>query len=152
MRRPKPEDFDHYPDRELDPKSEERRAFENAMRRYWRWREQIPQATVTRTRLSEHFDQALGPENSLAVGRLIVFHNTVGHIKTKVTEFGGPDGFKIVPLRENQSGCKAVVFEHGVVAEHEVEQALQTLCPDLRIDRQDGTVQSEPTDMWVLVI
>jgi hypothetical protein len=154
MRRPRPEEYDHYPDRELDPKSEERRAFENAMRRYWRWRQQVPEAKVSRTRLSEHFDQSLGPENSLAVNmsdkRLIVFHNTFEHIKTKVTEFGGPDGFKSLPLLENQSQCKAVIFPDDIDPV-QVEQCLQVLCPDLRLGR--GTsLSSDLTDTWTLVM
>jgi len=155
MMRPKPEDFDHYPDLELDPKSEERRAYENAMHRYWRWKEQVPVATVSRRLLSEHFDQSLGPENCLAVTvpdlkKRVVFHNTVVHIKTKVIEFGGPDGFKTLPLHENQSRCKAVIFTDDIDPV-DVEQYLQMLCPDIRVGFYKGW-RSEATDTWVLVM
>lgn len=154
LREPRPKEYDHYPDRELDPKSEERRAFENAMHRYWRDKERIPLApNIPCTRLSDVFDQSLGDDNSYAVQtstRLhVVFHNTVVKIKTKMIEFGG-DGFVTRPLVDNKSGCKAVAFD-DVIHPTDVQRCLHALCPDLILDTS-RTLACDSSDTWLLVL
>lgn len=156
MRQPKPKEYDHYPDLELDPKSEERRAFDNAMRRYWQWKDSVPLApNLPCSHLTEVFDQSLGDDNSYAVDastrKYIVFHNSVSKIKMKVMEFGGPDGFVTRPLSENQCGCKAVVFDDRLHPT-EVHECLSTLSPDLVLDSRSEHLDSAANDMWLLVL
>lgn len=156
MREPRPDEFDHYPDRELDPKSEERRAYDNAMCRYWHRKELMPVAkNLPRERLSDVFDQSLGDDHSLVVQtsrrKNVVFCNTVVKIKTKVTEFDGPDGFTTRWIADNKSGCRAVVFDNLSVSEHDVVECLAAMCPDLILDRACDD-KSLPTDTWLLIL
>ncbi|AUT19105.1 hypothetical protein DSLPV1_134 [Dishui lake phycodnavirus 1] len=155
MREPRPEEYDHYPERELEEKSDERRAYENAMRRYWRWKASLKNADTPRSTLAEIFDQSLGDDNSMVVQTMtrnhVVFHNTVLKIKMKALEFGGPSGFQTIPLRsENASKCKAVIFDDAIHPKV-VQECLRALCPDLVID-VDSDIQSEISDTWLLVL
>jgi hypothetical protein len=158
MKQPRPEDYDHYPDRELDPKSEERRAYNNAMNRYRRWKNEIPLAIPDDTRLlSRVFDQSLGEDHCLAVededsnSRVVVFYNTMEKIKKKVTEFGGPDGFRILPLIHNVNGCKAVALDERLDP-CVVERCLRKLSGTLTLDEEGARIQTDLVDMWLLVL
>ena len=156
MRQPRPEDYDHYPEREMDPKSEERRAYHNAMCRYWRWKESMPVAkNIPRARLSEVFDQSLGDDHSLVVKtstrNSVVFCNTVVKIKMKVIEFGGPHRFVTRPIvDDNQSECKAVVFD-DIVHPTDVQDCLRMMCTDLVLDTS-RYLQCAPSDLWILIL
>ena len=155
MRQQIPKEYDHYPDLELDPKSEERRAYDNAMRRYWRWKNSVPLApNLPCSHLTEVFDQSLGDDNSYAVDastrKHVVFHNSVSKIKMKAIEFGGPDGFVTRPLGENQCGCTAVIFDDRLHPT-EVQQCLSALSPDLVLDTSEH-LTSAANDMWLLVL
>jgi len=153
MRRPNPEDFDHYPKREL--------AYNNAMNLYRRWKINIPLAIPDGYHvLSRVFDQSLGEDHCLAVededgSRVAVFHNTMEKIKKKVTEFGGPHGFKILPLTDNvNSGCKAVVFDERSLDPCVVERCLRKLSGSLTLLDEGARIQSESdhADTWLLVV
>ena len=157
MRQPRPEEFDHYPGMELDPKSEERRAFNNAMYRYWRWKDGLGvEKNLPRERLSDVFDSSLGDDHSIVVQastrKHVVFYNTIAKIKQKVTEYGGPLGFTTSVLMDNQSGCKTVVFDDAIEP-REIKECLRALCPDLAIDdARTRTTSPGQTDTWILIM
>ena len=78
----------------------------------------------------------------------LLFFNTITKVKQKVMEFGGPEGWKIVPCAPNPSGCKTVVFRRDEIQDHSIDE----LCAlyGLRVLDED-TAPSEIGDMSFLI-
>lgn len=77
-----------------------------------------------------------------------VYFNTLTKIQRKVAEFGGPQGWKILPCGHNHAGCKSVVFEKEISP-----AALEGVCEQfsLGILELERMPPATPEDMTMLI-
>ena len=80
---------------------------------------------------------------------VLVFFNTNAKIKTKATEFGGPEGWKIVPCAPNPSECTSVVFCPDAIDEGTLDEVCELY--GLRLVPDETVEPSAPGDMSMLL-
>lgn len=82
---------------------------------------------------------------------VLVFFNTNAKIKTKATEFGGPEGWKIVPCAPNPSECTSVVFCPDAIDEGTLDEVCELYGLRLVADETAEGEPSAPGDMSMLL-
>jgi hypothetical protein len=77
-----------------------------------------------------------------------VYFNTLTKIQRKVAEFGGPQGWKILPCGHNRAACKTVVFEKEISPAALAEVCEQFSLGVLELERMPPAM---PEDMTMLI-